>query len=202
MLDSRPVSDQQQERVMKYSVVVFDCFGVVCSEVAPPWLARHFDEAEAARIKAGVIADADRGDIRQEQLFAALSSATGVDALQIEEEWLSLVHIDAEVVGLIERLRGQCKLGLLTNSPAPFVRGIIARHKFAALFDAIVVSAECGFVKPEPDIYRLMLDRLAADADKAILIDDNAHNIDSARAIGMAGELYVGCARLAEALGL
>ena len=40
-------------------------------------------------------------------------------------------------------------------------------------------------VKPDPRIYRLVLERLDITAPEAIFIDDFAHNVDGARAVNM-----------------
>jgi HAD superfamily hydrolase (TIGR01509 family) len=49
-----------------------------------------------------------------------------------------------------------------------------------------------GSVKPEPAIYRHVLDGLGVPAERALLIDDRAVNIDAARALGMHGILFRG----------
>ena len=46
--------------------LIFDYFGVLSSEVAPFWLERYFDRETAARLKAQVVARADRGELTEE----------------------------------------------------------------------------------------------------------------------------------------
>ena len=51
---------------MPYKAIVFDFFGVICSEVAPQWLLHHLETEEKARaIKTEIVGAADRGDRRQ-----------------------------------------------------------------------------------------------------------------------------------------
>jgi 2-haloacid dehalogenase len=52
------------------------------------------------------------------------------------------------------------------------------------LFDGIVVSGEEKLVKPDPRIYRVLLNRYNLKADETLLIDDNAENIRAAKKMG------------------
>jgi 2-haloacid dehalogenase len=59
------------------------------------------------------------------------------------------------------------------------------RHDFLNLFDGIVVSGAVGQVKPDPAIYRRLLDDYRLNAGDTLFIDDVEKNVDGARAIGM-----------------
>ena len=185
---------------MKYRGLVFDFFGVICAEVAPPWLPRYFTPAQAAELRATLFVAADRGDIPQEELFERLARLANITPERVAAEWQSYVKIDDDLVALISSLRGRTRLGLLTNSPAPFVRDIIARYALSPLFDDLIVSAETGMAKPEPAIFRAMLAKLALAPSDAVMIDDNEANIAAAKAIGMQTFLYVSCGELRRAL--
>jgi 2-haloacid dehalogenase len=64
---------------------------------------------------------------------------------------------------------------------------LVAREMFPFLngFDGIVVSADERLVKPDPAIYRVLLDRYSLAAQDCLFIDDSPRNIDGARAVGM-----------------
>ena len=59
------------------------------------------------------------------------------------------------------------------------------RYAFMGLFDGIVVSAHDGLMKPEPAIYRVLLDRYRLKAAECLLIDDVLENCEGAEAVGM-----------------
>lgn len=59
------------------------------------------------------------------------------------------------------------------------------RKLLAELFDAIVISAEVGLHKPQPEIYRLAAERLEVEPDACIFVDDLEENCDGAEAVGM-----------------
>lgn len=72
----------------------------------------------------------------------------------------------------------------------PFLRG----------FDGIVVSADEKLVKPDPAIYRVLLDRYRLAAGDCVFIDDSPANVEAARSVGMAAHHFTGPERLAEDL--
>jgi HAD superfamily hydrolase (TIGR01509 family) len=54
----------------------------------------------------------------------------------------------------------------------------------------MVISAVEKMVKPEPDIYRLLMERYGLVAEECIFLDDRADNIETARQLGMAGIVF------------
>lgn len=63
-------------------------------------------------------------------------------------------------------------------------------HELLDIFDAVVLSGDTGLRKPDPEIFRLTLDKLGIGAEQAIMVDDNRHNIVAAQKLGMAGILH------------
>jgi putative hydrolase of the HAD superfamily len=124
--------------------------------------------------------------------FEAEARAAGhrVEAARV----LQALHDPAvrpSMVEAVRRLRAAgVPIGLLSNNVRPMVRtGDLGR--LLALFDAVVESSVEGVRKPEPEIYRRALARLAeavgrevAFADCAYL-DDLGVNLKPARALGM-----------------
>jgi epoxide hydrolase-like predicted phosphatase len=58
-------------------------------------------------------------------------------------------------------------------------------YPFVENFDDIVISAEVGLMKPDPQIYYLAARRLGILPAEALFVDDSAENIAGARAAGM-----------------
>jgi len=48
-----------------------------------------------------------------------------------------------------------------------------ARFEFLSWFDGIVVSGEEGVIKPDPRIFRILLERCRIAPGEAVFIDDN-----------------------------
>jgi HAD superfamily hydrolase (TIGR01509 family) len=175
---------------------------VISAEVAPPWLAGLFPAERVKQIRDTLFVAADRGDISQDELFAQLTTLTGINREDLLAEWNARAKVDPAMVALIRRLRGTCRLGLLSNAAGPFVRSIIDAHALEPLFDAVIISAEVRMAKPEPAIFRAMLAKLDAAAGDAVMIDDNPDNIAAASALGMHTVLFRSCAQLEQELGV
>jgi len=84
------------------------------------------------------------------------------------------------------------KLGMLSNGVLEIVERIRADHDLPVLFDAVVISYEEQLAKPEPEIYRVALDRLGVPAFDALFVDDRAENIAAARELGLRTLLFTG----------
>ncbi|MBR1851176.1 MAG: HAD family phosphatase [Bacteroidales bacterium] len=64
-----------------------------------------------------------------------------------------------------------------------------ARRRFEVLqmIDRYVVSGDVGLVKPDPAIFRLILQRYNLEPAETIFVDDNADNVAAATALGLLG---------------
>jgi HAD superfamily hydrolase (TIGR01509 family) len=171
----------------KHTAVVFDFFGVLCSPVAPRWLASHCNRQRAEEVRERILRRVDKGEITQRAMFEALALISGSAADAVESEWHSLAALDEEMLTLVVKLRSRFKIGLLTNASSPFIRSILKRADIEKLFDCIVVSSECGFAKPDESIYRFLLNSLSMRASDVLFIDDTLENILAARRLGMIG---------------
>lgn len=92
--------------------------------------------------------------------------------------------IDYQLIGLIQKLKQSYKTGVLSNAWEDLGEIMLNRWKIARNFDDIVISAEVGLAKPDPQIYRLAADRLRVQPHEVIFIDDLARNIQAAKAVG------------------
>ena len=173
-------------------VLVFDFFGVICSEIAPFVLPKYMSKEQAVVYKATIVHDADTGAITQDEMFRRLSAIAHVPPEKLHEEFWSHVRIDPEMVTLIEELRTRHRVALLTNALTPFFRQIAAKYDLERLFEIILVSSEEGLAKPDPAFYRLMVEKLGVKAEDCLFIDDNPENLDAARSVGMDALLFEG----------
>lgn len=84
------------------------------------------------------------------------------------------------------RLKEQgTKLGIISNWDER-LRPLLESLELAPFFDAIVISAEVGFCKPSPEIFREALRMLALPAGQVLHVGDNeAEDAAGARNVGM-----------------
>lgn len=61
-------------------------------------------------------------------------------------------------------------------------------------FDATLISADEGLVKPQPEIYRLALERFDLRPEECFFIDDLPANVEGASVCGISGAVFHGSA--------
>ncbi len=105
-----------------------------------------------------------------------------------DEEWEeSIQGAIPETVELLHRLNAAgYPLYGLTNWSADKFSIVRQNYVFCALFDEIVVSGEVKLTKPDPAIFRLLLQRIGRTVQECLFIDDSLHNIEAARDLGFA----------------
>lgn len=64
------------------------------------------------------------------------------------------------------------------------------RFDFLSLLEGTVVSGIEKEVKPEPQIYRILLDRYSLKPEESVFIDDKEANVATARELGMHGIVF------------
>ncbi len=85
---------------------------------------------------------------------------------------------------LIKPLKQKYSVYGLTNWSAETIPLAMKRYDFFADLDGMVVSGEEEIVKPDPALYRILLERYGLKAEESLFIDDNAANIETARQLG------------------
>ena len=121
-----------------------------------------------------------------ERLFAArlvTEDGTPVVASGLLRRLFAGMAVDEAMMALVRDLRAAGLLvGLLSNSWANTYP-----DELLALFDAVVISGEVGLRKPDPVIYRLVLDKLSVPPARSVFVDDAPVNVAAAIELGMHG---------------
>jgi putative hydrolase of the HAD superfamily len=77
------------------------------------------------------------------------------------------------------------KTGILSNMGDSVLECVLAEFAWVQGFDVLVWSFQLGIAKPDPDIYRYVLEKLGTRAEETLFIDDKLVNVEAARALGM-----------------
>ena len=87
-------------------------------------------------------------------------------------------------VSLLYRLNKKYRLFGLTNWSGETFPVAFNRFSFFKEFEGIVVSGDEKMIKPDKEIFHLLLARYQLNAKDSIFIDDNIKNINTAKEIG------------------
>ena len=77
------------------------------------------------------------------------------------------------------------RTAILSNMGDSVLESVERNFTWIHGFDVLVWSFQTGLAKPDPAIYRILLDRLGVPAEETLFLDDKQENIDAARALGM-----------------
>jgi putative hydrolase of the HAD superfamily len=125
-----------------------------------------------------------------DRLFAEESAALGVAIRGKDVLPLLQGDLRPEMVEALRRIGARFKTGCITNNlPANAIGSQSGRTLYIAevmaLFDHIIESAKIGLRKPDPRIYRMMVDALGVEPKNCVYLDDLGVNLKPARAMGM-----------------
>lgn len=93
----------------------------------------------------------------------------------------------------------------LTDNVHEIVSSLKSRYDFWDYFTGAVVSAEVGMLKPEPPIFKHLLDTHELQAEQTVFIDDHPPNVQGAKTVGIEAIQFIDadqCHEELQALGL
>jgi 2-haloacid dehalogenase len=147
---------------------VEEFLATVCT---PAWNARH----DAGLPFADGVAELSARHPDQAELIQAYA-----------DRWADMLAgpIDG-TVGILEELHAAgTRLFALTNWSAETFPVARARFPFLRRFEGIVVSGEERAIKPQPGVYRILLERYGLDPGTCLFVDDAEANLRTATALG------------------
>ena len=104
------------------------------------------------------------------------------------DNWTTMLKSDIpKNVEVLRKLEGKFHLYGLTNWSEETFPYALENYDFFKVFEGkIVVSGTEKLIKPDPEIFLLLLNRYNLKAEESVFIDDNAKNIATAKNLGFA----------------
>lgn len=196
-----PENDMSQKEGIP-SVVVFDLGGVLIGwDPARAIMSRFSGNQEAARSFLESVnfaqwnLEQDRGrpwHEANEAFNQAFPEHTDLLEQYAKNFQTSLTGIIAGSVSILEQLHARgVPLYAITNWAADTFERTRQNYPFLSMFRDIVVSGEEKCVKPNPEIYHILLRRNGLKSEACVFIDDNMDNVRGAQNVGMHGIHFV-----------
>lgn len=146
----------------------------------------------------------DRGTITEKEAINNIISRNSTYIKEINlafESWYDILKPIEESINILMSLKKNgYKIYYLSNFHQLAFAEVTKKNSFFELFDGGVVSYEEKLIKPEEDIYKLVLDRYKLNPSETIFIDDTKVNVDAANSIGIKGILFKDSEKLREEL--
>jgi putative hydrolase of the HAD superfamily len=189
---------------IRIAAIVSDFGGVLTSPLIDAFLAvqgsmgispQEFGAALGALTEArgaNPLFELERGHITEarflEELGAQLAAALGreVSLHGFGTSLLDSLRPNTRMIDYMRELRARgYRMAICTNNVREWEQQWRAKLPVDEVFDVVVDSAFVGSRKPEPEIYRITLDRLEVRPEATLFIDDMELNCDAARQHGI-----------------
>jgi putative hydrolase of the HAD superfamily len=106
--------------------------------------------------------------------------------------WSDIFSFNNDVIALLFVLKKKYKLYLISNTNSIHKRYGYQDYKFLKLFDALILSHEVKFIKPEKEIY-LEVEKVSGfPSEEHIFVDDILEYVDAAKSLGWDGIQFIG----------
>lgn len=180
--------------------IVFDIGGVLADYRLKEFLfAKGFDELTIKRIiKASIMSpyweQFERADITEEealQAFTSLDPEIGDDIRKAYSNVNGMLTIRAFAVDLIKKIK---EIGF-----KPYYLSNYSKKAFDECSDSLafmdfmeggVLSFQARLTKPNPEMYKLFLEKFNLNAEECVFVDDTAENVEVAKTLGFKGIVY------------
>lgn len=86
---------------------------------------------------------------------------------------------------LVEGLRGRVRLAVVSTTWRENIATVLEASALADAFEAIVGKEDVSAVKPDPECYRLALERVGVAPEAAVALEDSPSGLSAARGAGV-----------------
>ncbi len=145
----------------------------------------------AAFIAASGIGD---GWLDADGLFGRLRRRYGSSASPAEflDAWTCHFSLKHDVYRLLEAMKATQPIVLCSNTNAAHWDFLNRRYALDRIAKKAILSHECGYEKPKPEIYLLAAAAHGCEPCECLFVDDLAINVDAAKSLGFQTHHFTG----------
>ena len=161
---------------------------------------KNFDENFSQLRQSALFDLLEKGQISEHDFREEIRKQTSVSMTdeQIDAAWNSMLRgIPEEKIHFIQHLYSGYKTFLLSNTNFIHLKAITkyllrtyGKVNLDALFDRVYYSCAIGLRKPDPEIFRKLIDDNSLRPHETLYIDDSPQHIEGASAVGLKAALY------------
>jgi HAD superfamily hydrolase (TIGR01509 family) len=131
----------------------------------------------------------DGGLLSREEVVAKLPSQYDKEVFAYCIDRIApFLAVIPEMVEILHEVRRRgYKVYILSNMPKEMHQELREMHDFFNYFDGQLYSYEVGAIKPQPQIYEMLLKNYKLKAPESLFIDDREENIRAAKELGIEG---------------
>lgn len=206
----RSLCENNSMRQTPWDAVIFD-YGRVLSHSPTPDELQEFarlvglSEPPFFQIYSDTRDEYDCGRHDCQQHWQHFAKAAGISltpdhiARIVQFENRMWVRANPAALELMREVKAQgMRTAILSNIPRDLLAGVRTAFDWLREFDVQIWSCDHGVIKPHATIYRICLDALGCEPERALFFDDRPRNVEGARAIGIDAHVFESAAQAAE----
>ena len=191
------------------NTIIFDIGRVLIGFEWRDYLDGLFDKETADRVTAAMWEtrywhELDRAVLPLSEIVSLFHSAAPDRAAEIDEAFGRVgecVKRRDWVIPLIDGLRANgYRVLYLSNFSEHVMSSNPEALDFLPHMDGGIISKDVHVIKPDPEIYRLLIRKYDLVPEECLFIDDHQENVDAGEALGIRGLVFTDYARLCEDL--
>jgi len=104
---------------------------------------------------------------------------------KIRTKLFSKRQLNKDILMFMSETQTKYQTAILSNAGDKSRQLMEETYQLDRYVDEIIISAEEGVIKPDPRIYEIAMNRMGAEPETSLLLDDTLENVVAARAFGM-----------------
>ncbi len=141
-----------------------------------------------------LVAAHDEGKISAQEFYKGLQQEAGLslDFKQFMDFWNGIFSENQEMVALVRRLLQRYPCFLISNTNRAHFEFCAKNYPVLQELTGLILSYEVGFLKPNPAIYRRVLDLARVPPSRIFYVDDRQDLVDAASRMGFQTHRFTG----------
>jgi len=135
------------------------------------------------------------GKITEDEFWNGFLKTAGtkkIDIMQAKKLWREYQKPIENMLYLLGRLKQHYRLAALATISREWLDYKREKHNLDSYFEVTVSSGYSGLAKPDPNIYRMVLEKLNVKPEECLFIDDSRRTLPPAEKLGMKTMLFSG----------
>lgn len=151
------------------------------------------DRESIDRIVDPLLARMEIGIISRDQFESVIARRLRIQKKQVQwkQFYYNTMRVDSSMLKLIEKLHKKYTTAFLSNIDKSHHTYTLRRIN-PGIFDFGFESFSLRLRKPDPEVYKQVLDSMGLEPHETVFIDDKKENIYTAKMVGLHGIHYVG----------
>lgn len=199
-----PAQPEQRPASASIRAVIFDFGGVLYRMPSPQHMQRMLrffgvrdpgpvTMAFASPLESPLVMDIMTGRLPETELWGRLARDLRIRPALLgffRRSGFTPRRLDRVLSAYLANLRPRYRTAILTNAGSEFRASFGKAYALETLVDHLIISAEEGLAKPDPQLYHLALERIGIAPAEAVFIDDLPENVAAAQAAGLHALLH------------